>query len=609
MAHEDQTGILEEINPPAPVHPQSPTAQATLPPNSARTPPAYLGAPAMYFSAPTATGASLPRLGFPPPPLGTMNLMATNMAEMMTLLRDPNRASSNSTPPLARGPTVDPASWAPPTLAPEGDAAVAALTTLVHQPAHVSTVHPAVFFQPQPTVLAIAPLPPMMIHAPGPTVFASPPLSIPISATVYIVPPPTVFLTSNASAPAPAQRTSIHAAPVAPPTNFLLEAETEQERRMRGMEETIRALQASEARLDINYGDCSLFPGMRLPPKVKVSEFKNYEGTTDPRHHLRHYRGKMLQYWNYEDLRGVYYSHLLAHTSSFSDHIEAEKKLDLGIKLGRMEGPAGKGEKSSKKASTAPTSSSGRRGKEGQQGSAAQPRPRRQYPSLPVPLSHIYRQLRASDKIETIAPGPNFDPTTQDQSKHCEYHRGALGHTLDNCWRLREKIQEMIYSKELSFNADDPSPFVIEYIPTEATVGFMKLDTSPTPFLIDVPDRESYLDNKVPWTYEGDVWSLEHSFSVMGVTQSGPVYENPRVVSKGKAPAATIGAMLEVALIPPKEALNVCPVTTLKQMNVDLNRIRPSKTSVRGFDGSWKEVNGEIDLLIDVGPCSFSVTF
>ncbi|PKI19716.1 hypothetical protein CRG98_049271, partial [Punica granatum] len=44
-------------------------------------------------------------------------------------------------------------------------------------------------------------------------------------------------------------------------------------------------------------------------------------------------------------------------------------------------------------------------------------------------------------------------------------------------------------------------------------------------------------------------------------------------------------------------------------MNVDLNRVRPSKTAVRAFDGSCREVNGEIDLLIDVGPCSFSITF
>ncbi|PKI67266.1 hypothetical protein CRG98_012338 [Punica granatum] len=56
-------------------------------------------------------------------------------------------------------------------------------------------------------------------------------------------------------------------------------------------------------------------------------------------------------------------------------------------------------------------------------------------------------------------------------------------------------------------------------------------------------------------------------------------------------------------------ALNVCPVSTLKQMNVDMSRIRASNTTVRAFDGSKREVNGEIDLLIDVGPFSFSVTF
>ncbi|PKI75183.1 hypothetical protein CRG98_004407 [Punica granatum] len=217
---------------------------------------------------------------------------------------------------------------------------------------------------------------------------------------------------------------------------------------------------------------------------------------------------------------------------------------------------------------------------QGQQGGAAQPRPRRQDPSLPDPLSYIYRQLRAGNKIETIAPGPNFDPTTHDQSKHCENHRRASGHTLDNCWRLQERIQEMIDAKELSFNAvrspnvqanplpdhgpaqrpsinminicalgedeseqDGPSPFMITHIPTEATVGFTSLDTPPTPFVIDVPAREPYLDSKVPWTYEGDAGGLEHSFNVMSVTRSGRVYKNPEVMSKGKALAAAIRAM------------------------------------------------------------------
>ncbi|PKI65571.1 hypothetical protein CRG98_014071 [Punica granatum] len=42
------------------------------------------------------------------------------------------------------------------------------------------------------------------------------------------------------------------------------------------------------------------------------------------------------------------------------------------------------------------------------------------------------------------------------------------------------------------------------------------------------------------------------------------------------------------------------PVTTLKQMNVDLNHVRPSKTAVRAFDGSQRiiTVKGEEDYAI-----------
>ncbi|PKI41982.1 hypothetical protein CRG98_037600 [Punica granatum] len=39
----------------------------------------------------------------------------------------------------------------------------------------------------------------------------------------------------------------------------------------------------------------------------------------------------------YSTLRGAHYSHLLVHTSSFSDLIEAGKKLDMGVKLGRID--------------------------------------------------------------------------------------------------------------------------------------------------------------------------------------------------------------------------------------------------------------------------------
>ncbi|PKI45293.1 hypothetical protein CRG98_034322 [Punica granatum] len=119
-----------------------------------------------------------------------------------------------------------------------------------------------------------------------------------------------------------------------------------------------------------------------------------------------------------------------------------------------------------------------------------------------------------------------------------------------------------------------PSPFVIEYVPAEATVGFAGIGTSPTPFVIDIPAREPYSDDKVPWTYEGD---------------------------KGKAPAVEVEVIPGIPPTPPKKV-------TEEEAEAFMKIIK-SKTAVRAFDGSRREVNGEIDLLIDVGPCSFSVTF
>ncbi|XP_031392554.1 uncharacterized protein LOC116204550 [Punica granatum] len=230
--------------------------------------------------------------------------------------------------------------------------------------------------------------------------------------------------------------TPSQAAHAAPLTNFLPEAETQQDKRLKKMEVTIKALQAGSSSFDYDDHNWNLFPGMPLPPKIKILDFERYDGTKDLRHHLRHYQSKMLPYWDYEEfviqtfqdsltgsaldwfmtlkagdiptwtdlsqkfldqhrfcaetpstlldlslmqmkedqtfeayaaewrgkaakhipliterqqvqllhstLRGAYYSHLLVHTSSFSDLIEVGNKLDMGVKLGKIDGPSRK---------------------------------------------------------------------------------------------------------------------------------------------------------------------------------------------------------------------------------------------------------------------------
>ncbi|PKI51374.1 hypothetical protein CRG98_028235 [Punica granatum] len=331
------------------------------------------------------------------------------------------------------------------------------------------------------------------------------------------------------------------------------------------------------------------------------------------------------------------------------------------------------------------------------------------------PSLHPYSS--SSSTIQT--PGFESSSAGADQTRHCEYHQGAPRHTLDNCWRLGEEVQKMIDANKLSFNAIRPSnvqanplpdygsssgpiinmisvcivgeyeteqkgptPFIIEYVLVEATVGLTELGAAPTPFVIKVPIRELYQDSKVLWAYAGS-WVYENledaskgkaPAALGAISEASPISQK-KVTEKeieafmkvikaseykvveymGKSPAhillftlllsselqrETLLRVLTAAQVPKEttpdrieESVNSifsntisfpaegwahsrvlhvvckCNKFVIGRMKVDLNRVRPSKTAVRAFDGSRREVNGEIDLLIDVSPCSFSVAF
>jgi len=56
-------------------------------------------------------------------------------------------------------------------------------------------------------------------------------------------------------------------------------------------------------------------------------------------------------------------------------------------------------------------------------------------------------------------------------------------------------------------------------------------------------------------------------------------------------------------------SLNVMPKTILDKLPCDGAHLRPSSMIVRAFNGSRREVMGDIELPIQVGPCTFQVTF
>ncbi|PKI61734.1 hypothetical protein CRG98_017846 [Punica granatum] len=378
-----------------PTHSQTPLTQAMPPPIPADISTAHSGVPIGHPPPPTAqTTSNLVDSARFTALEGMVNQLATNMAtnmtELITMLRDHNRASLSFTPPQEHMPTVDPNPVVPPIHI--TDSEDISFLVMVYVPA----VHPISDPLPPPSAPTVVPLPPAAYLSADSTMHVLPPLTMPVRPPIYIVPPPTV------------------------------------------------------------------------PPQVQLF------------HSTR---------------KGAYYSHLLAHTSSFSDLIEAGKKLDMGVKLGIIEGPSRRKDGEASKRQTVGSSKKGKdaivgtvnsghqasqpisvdytpalqtsqayahlvhytqlyqaqqayssapptiihplppqqyaptqvqQGRapasrspqptqrapapQAQQNGTAQPRQRKQYTPLPAPPSHIFRQLFAGNKINTEAPGPNFDP-------------------------------------------------------------------------------------------------------------------------------------------------------------------------------------------------------
>ncbi|KAK9997875.1 hypothetical protein SO802_017478 [Lithocarpus litseifolius] len=71
-----------------------------------------------------------------------------------------------------------------------------------------------------------------------------------------------------------------------------------------------------------------------------------------------------------------------------------------------------------------------------------------------MPMADLYAYLLKRKLVTPMfakpregPPSPNFDP-----SKKCEHHFGAKGHTLKECYQLRDRVQDLIDKKLIQFN-------------------------------------------------------------------------------------------------------------------------------------------------------------
>ena len=62
-------------------------------------------------------------------------------------------------------------------------------------------------------------------------------------------------------------------------------------------------------------------------------------------------------------------------------------------------------------------------------------------------------------------------------------------------------------------------------------------------------------------------------------------------------------------LIDNGSSLNVMPLSTLMRLPVDRSYMKHTHTMVRAFDDTRREVTGEIEIEMQIGPCTFKVEF
>ncbi|XP_050915072.1 uncharacterized protein LOC127130033 [Lathyrus oleraceus] len=85
--------------------------------------------------------------------------------------------------------------------------------------------------------------------------------------------------------------------------------------------------------------------------------------------------------------------------------------------------------------------------------------PRRQLDPLPVPYSQIFPYLQKEGllTLRELKPAVLPYPPGYDANAHCEFHMGAPGHTLENCFAFQNRVQDLIEAKVVTFTPRRPN--------------------------------------------------------------------------------------------------------------------------------------------------------
>ena len=127
-----------------------------------------------------------------------------------------------------------------------------------------------------------------------------------------------------------------------------------------------------------------------------------------------------------------------------------------------------------------------------------------------MPMAGLYAYLLERKLVTSIFSRPSEGPPSLDfdSSKRCEHHFGAEGYTLEECYHLKDHVQDLIDNKLIQFDNAAALNIITNPLPPHQE-GYMKaiirveekvLDFSSPSFpwkaMLRALVQESYLDLK-----------------------------------------------------------------------------------------------------------------
>ena len=89
-------------------------------------------------------------------------------------------------------------------------------------------------------------------------------------------------------------------------------------------------------------------------------------------------------------------------------------------------------------------------------------------------LPHLLRSNLTT--LKEAPKNPNTSSPRYNPNAHCAYHSESPGHDTNDCWALRNKVQDLIEAKEIEFDAPE-KPNVITAPMPKHNHGVNAIDT------------------------------------------------------------------------------------------------------------------------------------